>query len=254
MHQPPFRNFLIFVLIILAFLYGANFIVYEALLLAFDIAHPSYLVMVILGAFSISFIASMIVGRKYYNFFTRLYSWIAMAWMGFFAYLLIASVLYIAEYACIGDPSKMWAVTLFGLAILTALYGIFHARNLIVKKISISLPNIPASWRQRKAVWVSDLHIGQINGKKYVERVIKKLKNISPDIVFIGGDLFDGSAVQGILECIAPFRELSVPLGIYFIMGNHEGYGNRELFVRAIEGAGINVLDNKKEVVDEFRL
>ena len=248
------KTIIIFLLIILALLFLINTVVYKAILLALQISGPSFLIMSILGILGISFIASLFIGMVRYNFLTRIYYTLSMIWMGFFGYLFLASVLYVIEFMFIGDPKRIFAMALFGSIILISLYGIFHGRRLVVKEIDVGIPNIPDVWRKRKAVWISDLHIGQINGKNYVERVIEKINKLSPEIVFIGGDLFDGSAVEEILECIAPLKRLSIPLGMYFITGNHEGYGNSELFLNKISENNIQILDNKKLNIDGLQL
>ncbi len=248
------KTIIIFLLIILVFLCLANFIVYEAALFAFNILGPSFLIMSILGISGVSFIVSLFLGIFYYNVFTQTYYMLSMIWMGLFGYFFIASILYMLEFSYIGDPSRFFALVLFCLAIIVSIYGIFHARKLIIKKITIKLPIFPEIWQQRKAVWISDLHIGQINGEKYITRVVEKLKSISPDIIFIGGDLFDGSVSGKILECVLPFRELSVPLGMYFITGNHESYGNLDLFLQKIAEAGIRILHNEKLIIDKLQI
>jgi predicted MPP superfamily phosphohydrolase len=243
-----------FLLTVLVFLYLANFVMYQAILLIFGITSASFLAIGVLGILGISMIASLILGMRYYNVFTRTYSLFSMTWMGFFGYFFLASVLYILEFSYIGDPSRFFALILFILVIITGVYGIFHAKKLVIKEISVELPKLPEIWRKRKAVWISDLHVGQINAEKYVARVIEKLKNISPDILFIGGDLFDSPTAKKTLEFILPFRELSVPLGIYFITGNHEGYGDNHLLLQKIKEAGIRILHDEKLILDNLQI
>lgn len=243
-----------FLLPVLLFLCLANFIIYEAVLLVFGIAPPSFLVMGILCILGVSFIMSLFLGMRFYNVFTRIYYRFSMIFMGFFGYFFLASIVYIFEFLSIGDPSRFFALILFGLVIMVGIYGIFHVRKLIVKTITIKLPNISEIWHKRKVVWISDLHIGQINGRKYTERVVKKLKIISPDIIFIGGDLFDGTNTKEVFEYILQFHELAVPLGIYFITGNHEGYGNNNLLIQKINEAGIRILNDEKIVIDNLQI
>jgi predicted MPP superfamily phosphohydrolase len=249
-----FKTYIAFFATILVFLYLANFVVYQAVLIVFSINENSFITIVILGFFSLSFIASILLGRKRYNFFTRVYSIISMVWMGFFAYFLIASFIYIIEFAYIGDSSRHFALILFGLTTLVGIYGLFHAKKLIIKEVIVGLPNLSEVWKGRKVVLICDLHIGQINGKNFVESVVEKLKQISPDIVLIGGDLFDGSSAQGVLNCIVPFSSLSIPLGIYFVTGNHEVYGNSDLLLEAVKKAGIKTLHDEKVVIDGLQI
>ena len=248
------KTIIIFLTIILIFLFLANLVVYKALRFAFNITGLSALLLSILTFCALSFVISLLLGIRYYNFFTKIYSTFAMIWMGFFAYLFLASVLYILEFIWIGDSSRMFAYTLYGVAFFTTLYGIAHARKLKIKEVVIKLDNLPTEWQDKKAVWISDLHIGQIHGKKFTERVIKKIQTTSADIVFVGGDLFDGSSVKGILEKIEPFSHFKSPMGIYFITGNHEGYANINLFLQKIKEVGINILQNEKTIIKGMQI
>jgi predicted MPP superfamily phosphohydrolase len=248
------KGIIIFLGVIIVFLFLANFVIYEALVLSLGSTQFSGLVISILAGTSLSFIASIFLGRKKYNFFTRLYTRLSMMWMGLFGYLFLASVLYVLEYVWIGDASRTVAKILFGAVALVSVYGFFHAQNIKIKNISVKLEKIPEAWRTKKAVFISDLHVGQINGKKYVENVVKKLQDIAPDIIFIGGDLFDGSSIQGILDCIDPFQNLHISLGMHFILGNHEGYGSAPLFIKKIKDVGINVLRDEKIIIDGIQI
>ncbi len=246
-----------FLSILLGILFVANFVIFEAVKLSMGNVLPlgtSWLLAGLLAIGALSFIGSLFLGRKYYNFFTRTYSWLSMVWIGLFGYLFFGSVLYVLEVALIGDPTRYVALTLLGISILTCIYGIIHAQNIKIKGVKVNLSNLSDVWKGRKALFISDLHVGQINGKKFVERVVREIKKIAPDIVCIGGDLFDGSSVPAILENITPFKDLTSAHGIHFIMGNHEGYGTAQAFLDKIKEVGINILNDQKVVIDGVQI
>jgi predicted MPP superfamily phosphohydrolase len=96
-------------------------------------------------------------------------------------------------------------------------------------------------------VFVSDLHLGQINSENFARKVVGKIQTLQPDIVFIGGDLFDGTAFAE--NAAEPFRNLKPKLGLYFITGNHEEFRDSGKFIAAIKNAGIEILeDNLVEI------
>ncbi len=84
--------------------------------------------------------------------------------------------------------------------------------------------------------------------------MVRKIQNISPDIVFIGGDIFDGSKSPEILKFTSPLRELSAPLGIYSITGNHEEFGDSSDFVAAVKMANIHILRNEMINIGELQI
>ena len=248
------RMIAVFLSTILVFLFLANFVIYQAVTLALGNAISGLWLSVFLAIAGLSFIGSTFLGRNNYTLFTRIYSVVSMVWMGFFGYLFLASVLYILEFAFIGDPTRLIGLTLLKVIILVSLYGLFHAQQIRIKHVEVVLQNLPEAWKNKKAVFISDLHIGQINGRKSVERIIQKIQKIKPDIVLIGGDLFDGSAVAGIVNNIDSFKELTPALGTYFILGNHEGYGTMDIFLKKIKEVGIKPLRDEKIVIDGLQL
>jgi hypothetical protein len=132
-------------------------------------------------------------------------------------------------------------------------YGIINARMTRVRRIPVQLPNLPQSWRGRKAVVMSDLHLGPINGVRFCRRLVALAAQLEPDAVFIPGDLFDGT--KGHLDqLLAPFQALKPPLGIFFSTGNHEEFTSPTHYVEAIARAGIRVLSSEQVVVDGLRI
>jgi predicted MPP superfamily phosphohydrolase len=243
------RNFIIALGIISVFLYCAHFTVYQAILLTWGIS-GSWLLVGILAFLGVSLILSLVVGMRYYNFVTRIYYRLSMIWLALMGYLFIASALIIVLYAFYGARVDGIGKAMFALIVIGGIYGLVHARKIALKSITVTLKNLPESWQNRKMVWVSDQHVGQIHGKKSVAKVVAKIQALNPDIVFIGGDLFDGSSHPKILENISPFKNLKVPLGIYYVTGNHECYGNSAAFLEAIKQQGITVLTNQNLLVD----
>jgi predicted MPP superfamily phosphohydrolase len=73
------------------------------------------------------------------------------------------------------------------LAITISIYSIIHARNTYIKNVDVSLPNLPLSWQGKKAVWVSDIHLGAIYGKDFSQNIVNEINKTNPDIIFIGG-------------------------------------------------------------------
>jgi predicted MPP superfamily phosphohydrolase len=53
-------------------------------------------------------------------------------------------------------------------------------------------------------------------------------QDLRPDILFIGGDLYDGTAVD-LDKVIEPFSRISAPYGTYFIAGNHEEFSDKPI-------------------------
>lgn len=203
---------------------------------------------------AVSFVAAALLGFRFSNLAIRVFYTLAAAWLGLANYLFLAACLcwpvdFALQLASLHPNRSVIAGVLFGLGALTALYGLSNAQWIRLRRISVLLPSLPASWRGRTAVVASDLHLGNINGPEFARRIVQKIARLNPDIVFIPGDLFDGSGADPDW-LIAPLRELKPPHGIYFATGNHEEFSNPAHYLEAVRRAGIRVLANEKALVD----
>jgi hypothetical protein len=102
-------------------------------------------------------------------------------------------------------------------------------------------------------VLLSDLHLGNINGSGFSRRMVAMAATLRPDIVFIPGDLFDGTMAD-LDRLAAPFKELAPPFGVYFSTGNHEEFRGKEHYMEAAIRAGMRVLNNEKVTVDGLHI
>jgi uncharacterized protein len=207
-----------------------------------------------LAGLAFSFVAAALVGFRFSNLPVRLFYTLASMWLGLLNYLFFAACLcWPIDFALRlvwPDPHRpLVAATLFGTAILISVYGTLNARWIRTRRIAVHLPNLPAAWRGRTAVMASDLHLGNLNGVAFSRRIVARIAAHNPDIVFIPGDLFDGSGADPDKQ-VEPFMNLKPPLGIFYVTGNHEEFGNPAHYTQPIARAGIRVLTNEKAIVD----
>jgi len=87
-----------------------------------------------------------------------------------------------------------------------------------------------------------------------MERIVEKINGLHPDIVFIGGDLFDAISVPSVLDTANSLSKIKVPLGIYYVSGNHEHYGNFDTFMEKIASLGIKILKDEIVVIDGVQI
>jgi predicted MPP superfamily phosphohydrolase len=205
-----------------------------------------------------SFIVALFVGAKYYNLFTRVLYSVSASWMGIFFYLLLASTVYglvmlLVRFAGSGASLRWFGILLFVVALVVGVYGLFHARKIVVKEVDIKLQQLPEAWSGRMVVFVSDLHLGQVYGESFSRKVVDKIKSLNPDMVFIGGDLYDGFPTN-IKKATKPFSDLRPNLGVYFITGNHEEFRDNKPFIDAVKEVGMRVLNNEMVEVEGVQI
>ena len=100
---------------------------------------------------------------------------------------------------------------------------------------------------------MSDLHLGNYRGPRFARRMVKMANRLNPDVVFIAGDLYDGT--PGDLARMAePLSALKPALGSFFVEGNHEEFSDSAKYLKAVASAGVRVLVNEVVVVDGLQV
>jgi uncharacterized protein len=215
-----------------------------------------------MAVLSLVFIPATLLSFRISNLTVRVFYRMAALWLGLANFLFVSTwlawfadlVLRLTVPASTRLADRPYvAAILLAAAVATATFGLINARLLRVRRVAVTVPRLPQRWRGRQALLISDMHLGHVNGTKLAQRVAAKAKELKPEIIFIAGDLFDGSKVDA-ARMIAPFREMNPPLGVFFVDGNHEEYGGAANFEQAVRSAGIRVLHNECVTVDGLRI
>jgi hypothetical protein len=207
---------------------------------------------------SFSFITAALLGfRSSSRLVTVLYR-IAAVWLGLLNYFFWAACLCGLAgipLAVLGMQAErpLVAAVFFSLALVVSLYGLVNARFIRIRRVSVQLPGLPASWRGRTALVISDLHLGHVNGAGFSRRIAALAAGLNPDVIFFPGDIFDGGK-SGAVALAEPFRALAPPFGSYFSTGNHDEFGNAALYGAVLTSVGIRVLANEKVTVDGLEI
>ncbi len=216
------------------------------------------LLRIAMAVLAVSFVPATLLAHRYFNAPVRLVYRLASLWLGIFNFLFIAACLCWIVYPVVrvaGLPATGHALagTFFGLAILASLYGILNAADIRVKRVTVKLPGLPASWRGRVAALVTDTHLGHVKGYRFLTRLVGMLRQLRADVVFISGDLFDGTKVDA-RRLVSPWKQLKPKFGSFFVTGNHEEFSDPRKYLEAIEGSGIRVLRNEKVNLDGLQI
>ncbi len=249
-------QFTLFLLILQAILLYLHWFVYQTIIVLLNIESPTA-ILILRAVFlflSFSLMVSSLLVWRYVNVFVSALYRFAMVWMGFFFYFFIASFFAWVGFDFIPPfDARVLVITLFALAFIVSVYGIENAKKVRVTTLTIALPHLPGAWKKRSAVFVSDTHLGQIRGAKFAQHVVAIIRNLHPDIVLIGGDVYDGVATD-VAKVTEPFSRLRPPLGVYYVTGNHDEFRNVEEYIRALKGAGVHVLMNQMVMIDGLQL
>jgi len=125
--------------------------------------------------------------------------------------------------------------------------------RLVIKELTVTSHQPEAVMNGLKIVFFSDTHIGQYYDVFMLEKVAKRINNLSPDLVIFGGDLFESyQEYEGNdEEIIAVLNRIESKYGKYAVYGNHDqGGGAFRVYEKMMSAGGFRVLVNEAFVPD----
>ena len=138
------------------------------------------------------------------------------------------------------------AVVYAGLVGLT----VFNAYSPVIHHLEVTTDK-PLNKPMQIAL-VSDTHLGRWFGNRQIDKMVKLIDAQSPDVVVIAGDVMnDSTAAYDNTNMHEHLSKLRAPLGVYATLGNHDYSGNQVAIAKAVERAGIQVIDNKSVWLDD---
>ena len=162
---------------------------------------------------------------------------------------LIATAVFIVDLCTFfGLLLPKWRPTLFGLALAAgaAMSGIALVQGLrepAVVSYNVTLPSLPAELEGTVVVAVSDTHLGATLGSRWMDERIAQIQALRPDLLVFVGDIFEGHGA--VPNAIPTLSRLSVPLGKWYVNGNHEAHHSGESGRKILEEAGFRRLENR---------
>lgn len=254
------RSFIRFIAIFQVILVLAHIFLYQTWTFRLTGARPLEItsIKVILGVLSVSFVAASVLAFSYTNAAVRAFYKVAAIWMGFLSFLFLAALSAWSLFAVtsafgIAINFHRTVEFLFAIALAFSVYGVVNASWTRITRIPVRLANLPETWRGRKAALVSDVHLGHVRNHGFLGRLVEKILREEPDLIFIAGDLFDGTAIDP-AHATKPLQKLTAPHGVYFVAGNHEQFGDDAKYLNAIAANGVRVLKNERVNLDGLQV
>ncbi|MBU4332223.1 metallophosphoesterase, partial [Patescibacteria group bacterium] len=242
-------------LLAISFILTVHFVAYRFFIIAFRIRRKRIkkTLFLILGILSFSFIISAILSRVWANGFIKIFYLISSIWYGFMVNFIMAMglfliVLIISKISKFKINKVLISRIFLALTVLYSIFGIYSAFFPIIKNLTVSIRDLPEEWEGKTIVQLSDIHLGQIIGIRFMNRVNEKVDEINPEIVVITGDLFDGMN-KSLNSFIEPLNNIKAKKGVYYVTGNHETYIGVEKALNIIKKTEINILDDTVALV-----
>jgi hypothetical protein len=132
---------------------------------------------------------------------------------------------------------------------LLALGGYAGSRKLAVTSLTVTLPSLPPALEGMRIALICDTHIGPHTSRPHLARVAAAVRAAQPDLIAVAGDLIDDYAPDiGIYA--AALGDLTAPLGVYIIAGNHEVYAGWDEVLPRLRALAHTTLVNESRVIE----
>lgn len=269
--MPRWLLFLFFFTMALLLLGGVHYYFYRRLVVAPALPAPfstviggGLLLAILSFPLSFLFIRVLDVGLAKYVVFP-LYVWLGCMLMLFFLLLsidLVQGVAWIGARlagrpSLVVDPerrlllSRIIAGASAGTVLVGTVYSLWHGLGtLIVKRVEVQLPKLPKRLDGFTIAQLSDIHLGAMRGGDWWQQVVQRTNALGADLIAITGDLADATPQQLVSE-LKVMRELKAPLGVFFVTGNHEYFGDLKAWLTALREMNIQVLHNQRHRVEK---
>jgi uncharacterized protein len=176
------------------------------------------------------------------------YYWMGFVFLSLWGFLAAGALGLMVKFfhvlAGANSPSltgKGGTVVVFTAVLLTSIYGCLEAQSIRVEHLEIKTGKLPQGIDRLKIAQISDVHLGLINGKNRLQRIVDLIRAEQPDVLAATGDVVDGDMAKN-GEIPQLLKQIQPRFGKYAVTGNHEFYAGLDQALATIARSGFKVL------------
>ena len=192
---------------------------------------------------------SAVMNGSVYIFFSTMYATAVVVGVNVLRYLDARTLkLYASARPAVKQGAKVVAfIATLAVFFTTMVIGHRNVRypRVMYQKYTVKrlVPEGAQPEKRMRLVFFSDLHIGEAMTPDYIARAVKLIQDQQPDLILCGGDFIDHRAVYAYdPRVMASLRSLHAPLGVYYVLGNHEYRDDLEANIRWVSEVGGTLL------------
>lgn len=114
----------------------------------------------------------------------------------------------------------------------------------VIQYYEVQLSGLPSQMDGKTLVAMSDMHLGTLLGKAWLEKRVAQVQTLRPDMVVLLGDVFEGHGKPQ-PELLKILNRISAPLGVWAVAGNHEFHSGAGETMDMVQKSGLHVLHNR---------
>jgi predicted MPP superfamily phosphohydrolase len=118
-----------------------------------------------------------------------------------------------------------------------------EALTLSIDRKRLALPRLPAELTGLTIAHISDLHMTGRLDREFYDVLVRQLNDLRPDVIAITGDVIEEASCVSWLE--QTLGKLCAPLGVYFVLGNHDAFIDEGQTRDILRGSGLTCLSGR---------
>lgn len=115
--------------------------------------------------------------------------------------------------------------------------------KLSIDRKQLALPRLPEELEGLTIVHLSDLHMTGRLDRAFYEVLTRTVNDLRPDVIAITGDIIENADCWPWLE--ATIGKLCAPLGVYYVLGNHDAFVDVTQTRRLLDSSGFTSLSSR---------
>lgn len=189
-------------------------------------------------------------------FLAKTSAWLSGLWIAVLYYILLLSIVHgilhlLDKFFQINPPHYKVAASAMLFILFFIAWGTIRAFNPITRIETITTSKLKPN-SHYKIVLLSDIHLGQVLGRSYAEKLVQQINAQKPDLVLIAGDLLDEKIRYVEREdSLSPLKNIKAKHGTYLAYGNHDYLDRPLIWQKMVEEQGIHALRNTAIIIDE---
>ncbi len=114
-------------------------------------------------------------------------------------------------------------IVILSLPAIVLIAGIINFNTIRVSEYHIDVPGKFSDLKNLRIAFVSDFHLEEKTSVEFVNRFVKKIETVKPDLLLYGGDIVEGFSSPGNMESFETLLMSVKPkFGVFGVPGNHD--------------------------------
>ena len=155
-----------------------------------------------------------------------------------FLSVLVFDIFLLINYIFKFISADRFTSTRFKLSCLSAIFltaagvvvaGIINFNTIRTSEYQLEIPGKSSGINHLRIAFAADFHLNYSTSVNFVERFVKNIEEINPDIMLFGGDIVEGDREDGNLLVFENLLKTIKPkYGVFTVLGNHEYYAGQD--------------------------